>query len=94
MMFTVTSGVLMKHVCICFTRNMYTLSPDKSLTSNNAIRFGSTLMPLLPHDPGIYRQFTLLVSLCMDIPQTSAAIKKNDIHENKRTVNSFIILGM
>ena len=40
-----------KEICI-------TLSRDKSLTSNNAIRFGSTLMPQFPHDSGGILKYT------------------------------------
>ena len=52
-MFAVTRGVIVKHMHMYFIKKIcITLSRDKSLTLNHAIRFGSILMPLFPHDSG------------------------------------------
>ena len=58
MKFTVTHGAIVKRVHMYFIRNMYPLSRGKSLTSNNAIRFGPILMPLFPHDSGGILKYT------------------------------------
>ena len=58
MKFTVTHGVIVKRVHMYFIRNMYPLSRGKSLTSNNAIRFRSILMPFFPHVSGGILKYT------------------------------------
>ena len=79
MKFTVTHGVIVKRVHMYFIRNMYPLSRGKCLTSHKSIRFGSILRPLFSNRLRwhfeIYGRFTLPECLCMDIPQTRAAIK-------------------
>ena len=73
-----------------------TLSRDKSLTSNNSIRFGSTLMPLFPHDSGGILKIQTIYITCKFMyghPTNICCDKKSDIHETKLIVNTFIILG-
>ena len=87
--------VSVKRVHMYFIRNPYPLSSGKSLTSNNAIRLGSILMPLFPHDPTDILKYTddlhnLNVYVWTSLKHVLRIKTPTFIHKTKLSVNMYV----